>query len=223
LHIEQGPKLEQAGISIGVVGRISGISFQRLHFIGKAGHAGTIAMDQRRDAAQGAAAFTLAVRRVILEDFPDCFSNVGAISLEPGYFNIISEKATVGFEFRSADLDKFRALELALGGQAEIAADQFGLGLEKEFLGEREPVIMDNKIQEAISNAAERLGLSHMPMISLAGHDAQALARVCPTGMIFVPSVDGISHSPDEYTAWDDCVNGANVLLQTALSFASSL
>jgi N-carbamoyl-L-amino-acid hydrolase len=220
LHVEQGPCLEQAGVPIGVVTRIAGISFQRLRYLGTAGHAGTIDMQSRKDAAQGAAAFTLAARRVVLEGFPDCFSNVGSIQLEPGFFNIIPETATLGYEFRAPDERKFRELKAALQGEAETAASRFGLGLEQEFLGARRPVVMSAKIQGAIRAATESLGLAHMPLVARAGHDAQPISDVCPAGMIFVPSAGGISHSPDEFTAWEDCEYGANVLLQAALRYA---
>ncbi|NMC12679.1 MAG: Zn-dependent hydrolase [Chloroflexi bacterium] len=222
LHVEQGPLLEAQGVDIGIVSNISGISFYRLTYIGKAGHAGTISMQDRRDASQGSSAFTLAARQIVLEQFPECFSNVGVARYEPGLFNVIPEKAEIALEFRSAYMDQFTKLKSALLQRAEEEAARFNLGLNIEFLGQRIPVELDETMRHAILEASESLGLRSAPIISRAGHDAQAMADVCPTGMIFIPSVAGISHSPDELTHWQDCVNGANVLLQTALRIAIS-
>jgi hydantoinase/carbamoylase family amidase len=219
LHVEQGPVLEAEGVQIGIVERISGLSFQRLRYLGEAAHAGSVDMTRRKDAAQGAAAFTLAARQIVIEQFPGCFSNVGDISISPGYFNIIPDLATVEFEFRAADEQQFRDLESALLLEAEAASRRFGLKLEREFIGERLPVAMSEQAIGAIRVAVTNLGLRSMNIVSRAGHDAQAMATICPSGMIFVSSRDGVSHSPKEYTAWNDCVNGANVLLQAALNY----
>jgi N-carbamoyl-L-amino-acid hydrolase len=223
LHVEQGPQLEAAGAPIGVVTHIAGISFYRLTFLGRAGHAGTIAMEERLDASQGASALTLAVRRIILERFPGCYANVGYSHYEPGLYNIIPEKAVISLELRSADADQFKRLHAALLQQAEKEADRFGLGLQIEFLGERAPVELSEIARDAILEASNQLGLRTIPLIARAGHDAQAIADLCPTGMIFVPSIAGISHSPDELTRWQDCVNGANVLLQSVLRMSDCL
>ena len=221
MHVEQGPLLESQGVHIGVVTHISGIAFYRLTYHGKAGHAGTISMSERQDAAQGASAFTLAARQIILDQFPDCFSNVGVIHFEPGLFNVIPEKAVLGFEFRSAYAESFKQLEMALLQRAQEEADRYNLYLDVEFLGQRDPVELNSTFRLTIKDAATQIGLSTMPIISRAGHDAQALADICPTGMIFIPSVAGISHSPEELSHWEDCVNGANVLLQTTLCIAN--
>lgn len=217
LHVEQGPLLEKEGISIGVVTHISGISFYRLIYHGKAGHAGTIDMEARRDASQGASAFTLAARQIVLQQFRGCFANVGAARYEPGLFNVIPEKAVISLEFRAAYPQQFQQLREALLQRARQEAERFQLELEIEYLGQRLPVEMHPTMQDAVQQSAHQLGLSAMPIIARAGHDAQALADVCPTGMIFIPSVAGISHSPDEHTHWQDCLNGGNVLLQAAL------
>lgn len=221
LHIEQGPQLSTSGKQIGVVNSIAGISFYRLVFMGRAEHAGTAPMEARRDAGLGASFFNLSLRELVVERFPECFANVGSVRYEPGAFNIVPEKAILSLEFRSPQMSQFKSLKSSILNLAQESASRFDLGLEYEFLGEREPVKMDQKAQAAIYKAAEELGLNTISLISRAGHDAQALAVVCPTGMIFVPSVGGISHSPSEYTSMRDCINGANVLLTSALLMAN--
>ena len=220
LHIEQGPRLLQAGAQIGVVSAIVGICSYRLAFTGRADHAGTTPMSDRLDAAQGAAAFTLAVRQVVMRDFPGCVANVGQMHFEPGAFNIVPARAVLSLELRAADEDTFASLETALLDLAHLEAERGNLGLEIEFLGKHAPALMSNLAQNAIAAASKALGLRHISLPSGAGHDAQMLAGLCPAGMIFVPSQGGASHSPREFTEWQDCVNGANVLLGAALRMA---
>jgi beta-ureidopropionase / N-carbamoyl-L-amino-acid hydrolase len=220
LHIEQGPRLLQAGVQIGVVTGIVGICSYRLAFTGRADHAGTTPMRDRLDAAQGAAAFTLAVRQKLLQDFPECVANVGMLRLLPGAFNIVPARAELALELRSAEPESYAQLEAALLVMAKSEAARYGLGLEIEFLGRHQPTPLSPLAQQAIRQAAGSLGLSHMPLASGAGHDAQSLAPLCPSGMLFVPSQSGASHSPREFTTWEDCLNGANVLLQAALFMA---
>ena len=115
---------------------------------------------------------------------------------------------------------EFIQLENALLKQASMEADRFGLELKNEFLGKHSPSPMSAKVQQAFAEACDSLGLTHTSLTSGAGHDGQSLMHMCPIGMIFVPSVEGASHAPREFTDWNDCVNGANVLLQAALKFA---
>ncbi|NOH02803.1 MAG: Zn-dependent hydrolase [Chloroflexi bacterium] len=221
LHIEQGKRLERAGVNIGIVTAIVGIWSYRLSFIGKADHAGTTTMEDRRDASLGAGAFTLAARELVMRDFSNCVVNVGKMEFAPGAFNIVPARVDVSLEFRSPDEDEFNRLDKALLELAARESSRFGLELKMEFLGRHSPSLMDDKVRAAFAAACDDLGLSHMPLSSGAGHDGQSLADLCPVGMIFVPSVDGASHSPREFTKWEDCVNGANVLLQAALRLGS--
>jgi N-carbamoyl-L-amino-acid hydrolase len=220
LHIEQGPRLERAGLPIGVVTGIVGIGSYRLSFIGRANHAGTTPMDERRDAAQGAAAFILAVRELVMGEFPGCTANVGLLSLLPGAYNIVPDCAVVGLECRAADLPVFEQLEQALLSRAWAEAERFGLELEIGQLGRHLPAPMSTKVQQVIAEASRELKLEAIELPSGAGHDAQMLSAICPAGMIFVPSLEGISHSPREFTDWQDCINGANVLLRAVLIIA---
>ncbi len=222
LHIEQGARLIEAAIDIGVVTAIVGIGSAWLTFTGRADHAGTTPMPERRDAALGASAFTLAARDIV-DRFPNCTVNVGHVRLQPGAFNIVPARATVGLEYRAPDPAGMDRLEGALLAQAEAEAERFGLGLEVKQLSRVHPAAMSGAMQGACAAAAESLGLTHRPLVSFAGHDGQALAAVCPVGMIFVPSVGGASHSAREFTRWEDCVNGAEVLLRAALRFATGL
>ena len=220
LHIEQGPRLIESGVHIGIVTGIVGIRTFRIRFIGRADHAGTMPLDKRLDAAQGASAFTLAARELVMKDFPGCVVNVGNMEFAPGAFNVVPQMVTVALEFRADDDDKLDKMEAVLLKQASVEARRFGLDWETELLDNVGTARMSEKVCDAFANASEMLGLKHTSLPSGAGHDAQALARICPIGMIFVPSVGGFSHSPKEFTEWDDCVNGANVLLHAALLLA---
>lgn len=220
LHIEQGKRLERAGIDIGIVSAIVGIWSYRLSFIGRADHAGTTTMDDRLDASLGASAFTLAARQLVLKDFPDCVVNVGNMEFAPGAFNIVPARVDVSLEFRSPDEEEFKRLDSFLLERARQEADRFGLDLHVEFLGKHSPSLMSDPVQSIFVEVCEGLGLSHVSLTSGAGHDGQSFDGLCPVGMIFVPSKGGASHSAREFTEWEDCVNGANVLLQTVLRLA---
>jgi len=220
LHIEQGKRLERAGIHIGIVSAIVGIWSYRLSFIGRADHAGSTTMDDRLDASLGASAFTLAAREMVMKDFPGCVVNIGKMDFAPGAFNIVPARVDVSLEFRSPDEEEFKRLDAALLLLANTEATRFGLELKYENLGKHSPSIMSNNVQQAYAEACDDLGLTHTSLTSGAGHDGQSLADLCPVGMIFVPSVNGTSHSPKEFTKWEDCINGANVLLQAVLRLA---
>ena len=222
LHIEQGPVLARAGIDIGIVTGITGASSFLVVFTGEARHAGTTPMDARRDAAVGAAAFVLAVREIVTRDFPGCVATVGDITTEPGSFNVVPGRATLRLECRSLEPDTLVALERALGEKARVAADELGLAVAVEQVGGSKPTATDDEVCTALTDAASALGLTTLRLPSGAGHDAQSLAGIVPSGMVFVPSVGGVSHDPAESTAWGDCVNGANVLLNAAVALATS-
>ena len=220
LHIEQGKRLINADAEIGIVTSIVGIGSSYLTFIGRSDHAGTTAMEDRLDASQGASAFLLAIRDILHENFPQCVANVGQMNFKPGVFNIVPAEAIMALEYRAPEVETLHRLGQALIEGARSEAARYGLGLEIEELGEYPPSPLSQEVQSAIAEAADSLGLNHIAMTSMAGHDAQSFAGLCPVGMIFVPSVDGASHSAREFTAWENCVHGANVLLQTALRLA---
>jgi N-carbamoyl-L-amino-acid hydrolase len=222
LHIEQGPVLERDGIDIGVVTGIRGNTSFEVTLTGAARHAGTTPLAARRDAGHGAALAALAVWDVIAGEFPGCAANVGDIELEPGAFNVVPGRARVRLECRSVDPDELDRLADRILDRVRSVADECRLEVEIRRVGRWAPAATNPKVRRAIAGAAENLGLSFAEMPSGAGHDAQVLADVVPVGMVFVPSVGGISHDPSEHTRWDDCVNGANVLLGAALALADA-
>ncbi len=220
LHIEQGPRLAQSGVDIGVVSGIVGIASFRLTYQGAANHAGTTPMDARADAGLGAASFLLSARELVVRDFAGCVVNVGQMSFKPGGFNIIPGAAELSLEFRAPEAQRLLELEQSLLSLAHLASRQHGLKLSVERLGSCTPAPMSVRAQAAIAAAADSLGLSHASLPSGAGHDAQSLAPLTHAGMVFIPSRDGISHSPREHSDWQACLNGANVLLRAALTLA---
>jgi acetylornithine deacetylase/succinyl-diaminopimelate desuccinylase-like protein len=177
-------------------------------------------MEDRLDASLGASAFTLAARELVMTKFPNCVVNIGKMDFIPGAFNIVPAQVDVSLEFRSPEKGEFKRLDEALLELARTEATRFGLELNVEFLGKHSPSLMSDIVQKAYTGACDDLDLSHVSLTSGAGHDGQSLADLCPVGMIFVPSVDGASHSSREFTKWDDCVNGANILLQAVLRLA---
>jgi N-carbamoyl-L-amino-acid hydrolase len=220
LHIEQGPVLERAGVQIGVVTSIVGSCSFWLVFRGEANHAGTTPMDARRDAGLAAAAFELGAEEIVRRDFPGCVATVGDLRLEPGAFNVVPGAARVSLECRAPEPEPLARLETALLERAHVAAAARRVELEIEPVGRGGPTPLDPGVCDVIEEAAGALGLTSMRVPSGAGHDAQALAGVTRAGMVFVPSVNGKSHDPSELTHWEDCVNGANVLLGAALALA---
>jgi N-carbamoyl-L-amino-acid hydrolase len=223
LHIEQGPVLERAGVQIGIVTGITGTASFLVVFEGEARHAGTTPMDARHDAAVGASAFVLDVRATTMRDFPGCVATVGDIAIEPGSFNVVPGRATLRLECRSVDPPNLEELARSLDERARAAAEDYGLGVTIDPVGRHEPAPTAEPIRAAFGSAAAELGLTTMALPSGAGHDAQPLAAITPSGMIFVPSRGGISHDPAELSSWEDCVNGANVLLNAAVLVAETM
>jgi beta-ureidopropionase / N-carbamoyl-L-amino-acid hydrolase len=221
LHIEQGPVLARERVDIGVVTAIAGSRSYRLSFEGARRHAGTTPMDARRDALLGAARFAIAVRETVA-GFPSCVGTVGGIEVERAAFNVVPGRARLVLELRAPEDQLLDTLEAAILAAGRREASDAGLELVIEPVGRWDAAEMHPSMRRAVAGAADRLGLSTLEIVSGAGHDAQALAAVTPTGMVFVPSAGGISHDPTEHTCWRDCVNGANVLLAAALSVARS-
>jgi N-carbamoyl-L-amino-acid hydrolase len=157
-----------------------------------------------------------------VRDFPGCVVNVGQMQFKPGGFNIIPAVAELALEFRSADPAHLAELETALLSLAELVARQYGLTQTAEPLGNCTPAPMSARAQAAFAAAADSLALTHVTLPSGAGHDAQSLAPLTDAGMVFIPSRGGLSHSPHEFSDWEACVNGANVLLRAALKMAEA-
>lgn len=220
LHIEQGPRLEEAGLSVGVVEGIVAISWTRVTFHGDQDHAGPTPMRTRRDALVAAAEVVRAVRRIALELGDDPVGTVGWLDVHPNIVNAIPGKVVFTVDLRApSDAQLDRAVAGVDGAVREAAATE-SVRLETEPLMRVPLTRFDPEVVGAIEAAAESLGTRHRRMLSGAGHDAQHMASLCPTGMVFVPSIAGKSHCEEEATHFDDVEQGANVLLHAALRLA---
>ena len=218
LHIEQGAFLERDQIQIGVVSGIVGILQWDVTITGMANHAGTTPMNLRHDALLAAAKYIQAVNDVITSHDGTQVGTVGKISVQPGAYNVIPGKVITSLEIRDLNSDKIMMLFHEIEGRAAEIAKSSGVTITfKKVIGTT-PALTDKGIQDKIIASAQKLNLTYQVMPSGAGHDSQEIATIAPVGMIFVPSVKGISHSPDEYTKPEDMANGANVLLQTILA-----
>lgn len=220
LHVEQAKQLEQSQTQIGVVNAIVGIRSARLRFMGRAAHAGTTPMAERSDALWGASRFISRARQLVLDYFPPGVVNFGIIEALPGAFNIVPAEVFLGMEFRHGSEEDLQKMQTNLLALAYQAATEYNLSLEIEHSPRIEATRMDGRVVQAVEAAAADLQLSHTQMMSFAGHDAMSMGRIAPAAMLFVPSVDGISHNPAEFTRDEDCVNGANVVLQALLRLA---
>ena len=219
LHIEQGAILYEEGIDIGVVEGIVGIRWWDVTIDGFANHAGTTPMNRRRDALLSAAELTLAVNRVATSLPGRQVATVGRIRAEPGAPNVIPGRVVMSLESRDLQAAKIQQVFEAIEAEAARIAEARQTPIRFEEIDvASEPAPTDERMREIISAAAAELGLTQKLMPSGAGHDAQDMTHIAPTGMIFVPSVDGISHSPQEFTSRADMANGADVLLQTVLA-----
>jgi len=219
LHIEQGAILDESDIDIGVVEGIVGIRWWDVTVEGIANHAGTTPMNRRRDALLSAAEFALAVNRVATSMPGRQVATVGRIRAEPGAPNVIPGKVVLSLEIRDLDAAKMTTVYDAIHAEADkIAQARQTPFTFTQLKISSEPAPTDPRLQRIISKAASSLNLSTKLMPSGAGHDAQEISHIAPTGMIFVPSVGGISHAPKEFTSQQDMANGANVLLQTVLA-----
>ncbi len=227
LHVEQGPVLEAEGTTVGAVTGVQGISWTELSITGQSNHAGTTPMELRHDAGHVAAAVAVHARgiaarlneRAVADGSPDRqVATVGRLDLHPDLVNVVAGSATLTVDLRNTDEDLLREAEADLAAFVATIAAEEGVEVAERTLARFEPVAFDDRVVDVVADVATRLGHTVRRMPSGAGHDAQMLARVCPTGMVFVPSRDGISHNPAEHTDPDDLVAGADVLLQAILT-----
>ena len=217
LHIEQGGILEKAGIPIGVVDGIVSIDEYDVEVHGFANHAGTTPMAERHDALLAAAKVVEAVREITTRSPGRQVGTVGRFEVFPNAPNVVPGLVKLSVEFR--DLSDATIARLGEETQARLQqiAQETGTEISMNRALHDDPALADGRIQKQIEAAAATLGLTTMHMPSGAGHDAQNLAKLAPMGMIFIPSIGGISHSPKELSRWSDCANGADVLLRTVL------
>jgi N-carbamoyl-L-amino-acid hydrolase len=217
LHIEQGAILDREKIDIGVVTGIVGINWWDVTIEGFANHAGTTPMDQRRDAMLAAARFTDMVNRVVTSMPGRQVGTVGRIQAFPGAPNVIPGRVILSLELRDLDSAKIETLYQKIRVEAEKIGRKTGTEFSFKGINVNIPAPTDAAVRAMISQSARELGLSSKLMPSGAGHDAQDMAKLGPMGMIFIPSVGGISHSPKEFSRPEDITNGANVLLHTLM------
>jgi len=220
VHIEQGPRLDRDGTNIGVVTGIVGRSTYQVTFIGQAGHSGTTDMYKRRDALRGAALFIVRAHDLVRERYGDGIFNCGDVTVEPGMFNVIPSKACLTVECRHVSAKLMVEMEAAIASLAHQCAATYGLTVKTEKIATMPAANLAAGVIHLLESVCDDLGLTHTRMFSYSGHAPQILSEFTDAGMIFIPSVDGVSHHPDEFTEWHDVVNGANVLLQTVLRMA---
>ncbi|HKU95475.1 MAG TPA: Zn-dependent hydrolase [Vineibacter sp.] len=220
LHIEQGPVLEDAGITIGAVTGVQGISWHAFVVTGVSAHAGTTPMRLRHDAGYVAAATAAFVRQVTRDMGGAQVGTVGVNELRPNLINVIANHARFTVDLRNTDEALLQAAERRVFAFIDDIAAAEGVTVERRRLARFEPVVFDTAMVDRVERIAQAHGRTTLRLPSGAGHDAQMMARLCPTGMIFVPSVKGLSHNVAEYTTPADLEAGAAVLLDVMLELA---
>lgn len=223
LHIEQGPVLEAEEITIGAVESVQGISWTEITIKGQSNHAGTTPMHLRRDPGYGAAKIATFVRELALELGGRQVATVGQIKLHPNLVNVVAANATITVDLRNTDEEVLQEAEARLAALCDELAESEKLTIVTRSLARFEPVTFDTNLVDQVAQTAKDLGYSVKRMPSGAGHDAQMLARICPTAMIFTPSWEGLSHNPFEFTAPEDLEAGANVLLNVLADLAEKV
>lgn len=220
LHIEQGPVMEQDGVTIGAVTGVQGMSWMEYTVKGVSNHAGTTPMRLRHDAGYAAMAIALAARELTQEMGGNQVATVGSIRLHPNLVNVIPNTAVFTLDLRNTNELLLQEAEQRMAEKIGAIAQAEGVEITARSLVRLQPVDFDPAMIDLVETTAQTLGFSTKRLPSGAGHDAGLLAAICPTAMIFVPSVHGISHNVREYTAPKDLIAGTNVLLHTLLQLA---
>lgn len=223
LHVEQGPKLEDAGLSVGVVGGVYGFVWFDAAFTGSADHAGPTPMHLRHDALVATSDVIDAVRRISGTGGNDLVGTVGSLDVSPNSINVIPERVDFTIDFRSYDDETVDRASERISEEIAHAASREDVDAECEEIMRIDSQSFDDECVKAVSEAAAAVDADATHLVSGAGHDASYLNSVCPTGMIFVPSVGGVSHTEDEFTEWEDVVTGTNVLLNAVLKKAEEI
>lgn len=224
LHIEQGPVLEAAGVPIGIADGVSGVCALQGVLSGIANHSGTTPMDARADAFAGLAAAAAAIPALMAaRGNEQSRLTIGKVALAPNFAHTIPGRAEFTIVLRDTDAEAMRRLETGMRDVLAEAATAHGLGLEVEVMSWLDPVALDAGLVALMLETADRLGIAARVMSSGAGHDAQTMQSIAPTGLIFVPSRGGVSHAPQEWTDWDDILRGAELMLATVCELAGVL
>jgi N-carbamoyl-L-amino-acid hydrolase len=221
LHVEQGPVLEEAGLTIGAVTGVQGISWTEFRITGVSNHAGTTPMRLRHDAGYVAAAIAVKAREIATKIGGSQVATVGVNELQPNLVNVIADQALVTVDLRNTDENSLQESETRMTEFVNDLAAREGVKVETRKLARFAPVAFDDQMISLVESKARMLGHSVQRLPSGAGHDAQMFAPNCPTAMIFVPSKDGISHNIHEHTEPDHIEAGVNVLLHSVLAQAS--
>jgi N-carbamoyl-L-amino-acid hydrolase len=221
-HIEQGPILADAGVDVGIVEGVQSISWQRLTVHGEAAHAGTTPITARRDAGLVAASVVVEARRMCDSgEYGQLRATVGNLSLAPGQTNVIPHQATLTVDLRNPDDALMTAAEQHLADYLDELAAEHGVNIAWERMAKTSVVPFHEGIQDVLATTARDLDLPFVRVMSGAGHDAQEIAAICPTAMVFVAGEHGgISHTPREYSNPDACGNGMDVLANAVLRLA---
>jgi N-carbamoyl-L-amino-acid hydrolase len=222
LHIEQGPLLEANDIRIGAVTGVQGISWQEVTIVGQSNHAGTTPMSLRHDPTYVAAEIAVFLRKLSARYGAHQVCTVGKVDVFPNLINVVAARVTMTLDIRNTDENLLQRAEIEVAAFLNEIATTEGVTITTKKLARFEPVEFDERVVAVIEQISNELGNTTQRMPSGAGHDAQMLARVCPTAMIFVPSINGISHNPAEDTETDDLVAGANILLHAMLNLCST-
>ena len=222
LHIEQGPLLEANNVCIGAVTGVQGISWQEVTIVGQSNHAGTTPMSLRHVPTYVAAEIAVFLRKLSARYGAHQVCTVGKIDVFPNLINVVAARVTLTLDIRNTDETLLQRAELEVAAFLKDIASTEGVTVTTKKLARFEPVEFDSRVIEIIEQISLDLGNTTQRMPSGAGHDAQMLARVCPTAMIFVPSVDCISHNAAEHTNTDDLVAGANILLHAMLTLCTT-
>lgn len=217
LHIEQSERLAKSDVQIGIVSKIVGRSTYDINFYGEATHAATTNRDKQRDALQAAARFITEMHDLATEHYPQGVFNCGNVTVEPGAYNVVPEVASLRVELRHHDEAILADMDSAINRLAHEIAKHYRVTVGAQQILRRNVATMNREMQNTIEKVCEQQSRKHMPIISYAGHDAQILSQTFPCAMIFVPSQEGISHSPKELTTWTDIEAGANVMLHAIL------
>ncbi len=219
LHIEQGPVLEQEGFAIGAVTGVQGITWLEFTITGQPNHAGTTPMVYRRDAGLLASQIHCFAHEMT-QLIPGQLANMGVMRITPSNINVVPERVVMTLDLRNPDAALLAQAEERITRYSREQAEAAGLGLTITDLARFDPVPFAEPLVATVEAASRALGLSTRRIISGAGHDAQMMARLCPSAMIFVPSVGGLSHNPAEFTGDAEVVAGADVLLHVALDLS---
>jgi N-carbamoyl-L-amino-acid hydrolase len=221
LHVEQGPELEGSSASIGVVDGVFGLNWMAVTMRGQANHAGPTAMHDRRDALVAATDAASEIHDLPNRLSEDAVATVGRMEVSPNSINVIPDEVTFTVDVRSYDGDVLAAAPDAVEFEVSTAAEREGVDYDFERLWSIDPLEFSPVVRDAVAAGAEAAGVPYRHVVSGAGHDANYMAQVTDSGMVFVPSVDGITHNESEFTEWEDCVAGARTYANATLELAT--